>query len=1709
MAKEMVAGETVGAIDDDGPEEGEIEDDTSEEDGPEKKISSNPIKIGSPMEVNFYQPPSSSKTEPHVGKSKAYSEDKKIAWRSAKRRIYRLYVDHDKPTRDSYNRLTKSDLNSDHREINFQDLLKDYRTSKHGNEGKLTVSPDAICFGNSHEKENRHFTKEARTDTSRKHESEVIESQEEKLKRNRKRKQHRSPSRDRNSSVSSDTDGVRKRKDPRNIRQRRNWKTPTRVGNLKGSAALFAQIRASKLNALSASVQQKTRGEGVPSYIDITAEVSEPQTGVSSTIQPVEGTCEESRECTVEVLTDEGPLVNESSKSLCSASDSQTAERNEDSESKDEEDDVNQLRMLALQSAFRAKYLERKRRGMTVRKHSKRAPLQNPPSEAITDLTFNLDDTADLLEAAVEEAVSSSNKETAPSAIENWQTTLFSSLSEVPLPPDDPPVPSPVEDLTPVDMELALTDEEENANPCPSIGNDIPSDSVELLKHRLRTTSSSSKARSIPVTIGGRTLVSKPRKRMTHTPDKTRCNLLEVTTCISRGEAVEEPNSTNDNMVDMNMGSMLVLDAVGTCSSPENGPHGDDDHALSEVSDTKSDLVSYSNSKGFSGSIVDDEDEEILRARLLVEISRRHRRGNIPSNTLKLEETKDRDAGTTYSPVHEMVSVNTQPGNVIRPIGKSLTYISANLPPGKVKVPLKRSVERTRRGQLLAKVRNRQVSMQSSAQVSLSPYAKTYLSKVISRGKYHRVNQNRLAVAKKRIDGNLHVTVMGPGSKSQSLSTVPQQQDRIVICLGEDSEESDDDRQPAVSKRFPQGNNVPMPLEKPLPNPAEIPESLAISNVTSSSPQLVVDNHFPTANISADFEKSVDRFLKEVRSGQESRLQDVPPSLETRLNSETIMKKKVDVPVVKLVSKSDVTSTSCRVTSKANVMSVVPKAALRSNAAPATPKVAANAVKSKPTNQIVKTGNGVTPQAVRHLPPPQQEEYRRLKMQISVLEELHKKRKAAEILHASRRNEVLNQGKGGGSTAPSSGPKLKVQVSSQRDPNCGGHGSSSKGSGESLGIKIADKPLESVSALSNSLSGDDVEEEDVNLLREQLLRSRLQKKMNAMAETSVKISETSPVPNQGIISVPVTIVNPVNVPHQVRGEGDNSSCAEPVTKSSTATAVASSQGNCTSTGEGAVGFSDIPDTDLRTFVTGKKSLQSGHSSVDVISESAKCGKVEADASKGSTVVTKKTDLPVGDLSQAVENVSLMAVSQAGGVEQCHRVGGGSDGTSGNSEVQAAAAQTSHVTSRTAGTGALASSASFPLENQDTRASELAELEFQLLSERHAALQHLSELSGLLSKMEIEGAHLRQKEIAAQKLRAELAAMESSIAVQKDFLKQLALTISSTHERVTSTRQRCSMLCHSCTKLGNQLKQDKRANGGKIGTYQVPTGGAALVKSQLSSVLWQTKQLKKSGLPFLRGQNFVASGKVPTAKRLPRQTVAAPVPWSSSSTLSLDSLKISSSDDSVVPPSNHSPGSAEIPSISEKSAPVINRSSSNDASSITKTLGSSGVILPSAPRKLSSSQGAALPPEKPVVTTSSVPGTNSSESSAGAKVEELKPKGPVNEVPSTATTSSSQSVEDDVSRPVNSSPAVPEVILSQSGGQEPVMSVSLRDYHSPLEPITKRINAEVSCPSNSSQQEESMTLDPNVILCPYDLMGECQDEECNYQHQRRKGMVKGS
>ncbi|KAG8227106.1 hypothetical protein J437_LFUL001649 [Ladona fulva] len=746
-----------------------------------------------------------------------------------------------------------------------------------------------------------------------------------------------------------------------------------------------------------------------------------------------------------------------------------------------------------------------------------------------------------------------------------------------------------------------------------------------------------------------------------------------------------------------------------------------------------------------------------------------------------------------------------------------------------------------------------------------------------------------------------------------------------------------------------------------------------------------------------------------------------------------------------------------------------------------------------------------------------------MKMQISILE-MQKKRKAGELSQVPPKIDQkgvpvksLPLSKSNQTSTKSVMEESKNNVCEPNNP-LGLNSdlvSKDKEAQEKSSEKVSE---ESTTAVSDGAFDDNIEDE--NVMREQLLRSRLRKRAAAKAESSPALRESEFIQTlssesnveAGDLSKPKSAVQ-LSSSIVTTDSGEPPEMVKPVlTLDSEKEVISSEKVEVSSAVEPVMLESKVSDACDATSVTeeiphtGSIVTQVVHVNTSLNDKledekktaekreviSAKEGAVKNVSLEGKETTEKRqvTNVKVNVIKKVSEG-NVLSEMRVNGREMAtakelpsHSIARGFAGTTKRVNLQSGVPSTHH--------------------GVDSKESQLKELESKLLSERHAALDYLRELQQLLNAMEFEGNRLREKEAAVKKLRTELSLAEVSLLTQKRLMKQLAMNVSSVRARVTETRHKCTLLSRACHKLGNQIKQEEIANGGERSTYRVPTGVAELVKSQLSSVLFHKKQLKKSGLPFLdpsqeltskdgysvkkSGKKFVRVHQQPNSLMWARNQLA-----SNRSNLKVERnspfspskfVKFVQSNSSLVKSGAASKSTADLVSVASTSTSAIS------------TLPVAKGLMTSA--KLSSTKESPNPPVAVLSANQTatkgvhVPDSNTSVVVAG---------------PSSVT-------EDDVSSVSRTN--VSSFILKPSDSSKKIdaeKSNPLREYESPLISISRtaseKLTTEISSHSENIQPEESTNLDPNVMLCPYDLRGVCQDEECTYQHQRRKGAAKKS
>ncbi|KAJ8679311.1 hypothetical protein QAD02_015098 [Eretmocerus hayati] len=148
----------------------------------------------------------------------------------------------------------------------------------------------------------------------------------------------------------------------------------------------------------------------------------------------------------------------------------------------------------------------------------------------------------------------------------------------------------------------------------------------------------------------------------------------------------------------------------------------------------------------------------------------------------------------------------------------------------------------------------------------------------------------------------------------------------------------------------------------------------------------------------------------------------------------------------------------------------------------------------------------------------------------------------------------------------------------------------------------------------------------------------------------------------------------------------------------------------------------------------------------------------------------------------------------------------------------------------------------PAENQEKL---LALCEEKLIVKRHAVLDDITEMSGNLRQWEVERDVQDNLAFEIKKLREQLKAAEEKMQQQKKKLSTIQPKISEYHEKINSGRKECFRLSKICSKLGQEA----------VGSsYIVPSAGAELLTNRIKEVAAHSQQLKNRKIVIPNNQN---------------------------------------------------------------------------------------------------------------------------------------------------------------------------------------------------------------------------------------------------------------
>lgn len=130
---------------------------------------------------------------------------------------------------------------------------------------------------------------------------------------------------------------------------------------------------------------------------------------------------------------------------------------------------------------------------------------------------------------------------------------------------------------------------------------------------------------------------------------------------------------------------------------------------------------------------------------------------------------------------------------------------------------------------------------------------------------------------------------------------------------------------------------------------------------------------------------------------------------------------------------------------------------------------------------------------------------------------------------------------------------------------------------------------------------------------------------------------------------------------------------------------------------------------------------------------------------------------------------------------------------------------------------------------------LRDTEHKLVARRYTVLDHLAEMSGNLRQWDMEKELQSSLASEVRKLKEQLKMAEERLQLQRDRVNSMGPKVSTARQKINAGRRECFKLSRICSTLGNRLM-------GKI--YKLPEAGGQLLSDKLKEVANHTRQFTK-------------------------------------------------------------------------------------------------------------------------------------------------------------------------------------------------------------------------------------------------------------------------
>ncbi|XP_043253119.1 uncharacterized protein LOC122397786 isoform X2 [Colletes gigas] len=394
---------------------------------------------------------------------------------------------------------------------------------------------------------------------------------------------------------------------------------------------------------------------------------------------------------------------------------------------------------------------------------------------------------------------------------------------------------------------------------------------------------------------------------------------------------------------------------------------------------------------------------------------------------------------------------------------------------------------------------------------------------------------------------------------------------------------------------------------------------------------------------------------------------------------------------------------------------------------------------------------------------------------------------------------------------------------------------------------------------------------------------------------------------------------------------------------------------------------------------------------------------------------------------------------------------------------------------------------------------LLDTEEKLVLKRYTIIDELAEMSGNLRQWHMERDLQTNLVAEVKKLREQLKVAEERLQMQRNHINNIGPKVVAGHGKINAGRQECFKLATICSSLGSRI----------IGKeYKVPEAGAQLLNNRLKEVANHTRQLSRKKVPSI---------DIPEVHELTKLSdETASIVHSEISQIDDLSLEKDNVDYIGIKISNEN----EIESNLSLETTTINLEETSEEETV--TLYNSYVsnnAESNIEHEVSIEQGISNEQEVPAEQeVSTVPEISTEQEVSTvpeiSTVQELStvPEiSTVQEVPAEREVSTEQT--DSNSTSVITSDIPSSKNTQESGHKESSENEMVRPSSSTSESCNQKENS--TKPEVGHQIKKTLlpyesilthfkvprNTNPNGVLCPYELMGTCNDGDCQFIHQR--------